>query len=680
MTGPRPADILRHLAVEPMPDADLLRRFATTRDGAAFAELVRRHGPFVLAACRRGVRHHHDADDAFQAVFLVLARRAGAIQRPELLGNWLYRVAVMVARNARRAVARRRAREVQVVDVPEPAVPAPPPQDDFGPVVDEELDGLQAWYRDALILCDLHGVSRADAAAQLGIPLGTLASRLDTGRKKLAARLVRRGVTLSVGAVSVEARAVAVPEGLFKKTCVLAADWAAGGVLPAAVLRLARGGLTMKVVLLGGALAAALATGATLALGGSEPPPPSPPSAQNPPAVVAAATASPQPAPAAEPPVKLGLPRLTRTTNLPLRTVSGVAWSRDGAWLAAVGTDTSNLQDTSAIVLVVVASNDPKATPGKLPLPAQSGLIGFTTDGTAVLAATRETGLVNSEHLLHRVKVSVGDANGAGRPISLVRDGDDPEAVVDGAEQLTPAGPQEVRFLIRAGGRVSVWRAGLKFEGQRPLGGFDGTFSELRLTPDGGRVVALAGKGVVEGYDAATGKRLWATEPAAKLPEVKLAPRGVASGEDRIPSVGLVVGLSQNGRRAVVARGPQTPVLALDLDTGKGLPLPANLGPVVPTGPVAMSGDGTLAALAYTSLVPVDGKAKGGGPKFEAATHAYGPTQLTVWDTATGSVVRTWPRPVAALAFHPSRPVLAVLEAYGGSWTRLGLWDFAAQP
>jgi hypothetical protein len=93
MTGHRPADLLRHLAgAEAASDRDLLGQFAATREGTAFAELVRRHGPVVLAACRRGVGHHHGADDAFQAIFLVLARRAGAIQRPELLGNWLYRV------------------------------------------------------------------------------------------------------------------------------------------------------------------------------------------------------------------------------------------------------------------------------------------------------------------------------------------------------------------------------------------------------------------------------------------------------------------------------------------------------------------------------------------------------------------------------------------------------------
>ncbi len=691
MTGPRPADLLRHLAADEAPDADLLRRFATTRDGAAFAALVRRHGPVVLAACRRGVRHHHDAEDAFQAVFLVLARRAGAVERPEVLGSWLYRVAVRVTAHARRAAARRRVREVQGVDAPEPVAPNPAAPDDLGPVVDEELGALPAWYRDAVILCDLRGLSRADAAAALGVPLGTLASRLDAGRKKLAVRLVRRGVTLSVAAVLVEARAVGVPDSLLTRTCGLVADWTAGAVVPAAVLRFARGGSSMKSVLLGGVLALSLATGVALAVGGSDPPPPpASTSAPNPPVAVAVAQpdAKPRPAAGAEPPVKLGLPRLRRTADLKLRAVSAVTWGRDGSWLAVAGAGPGTnapsydlAPKSGEATLVVLAPADPRVTPGQFPLPAQSELVGFTTDGKTLLAATRETGLISSEYHLHRVKVLFGDPQGGDRPVALLRDGDDPEAVPDGAEQLTPDGPQEVRFLVRAAGRVTVWRADLKFEGLRPLGGFDGAFGALHLTPDGRRVIATAGAGVVAGYDATTGKRLWATEPAERLQEVKVAPRAVAPREEIVPSSGFAVGLSGDGRRAVVARGPLTPVLVLDLDTGKALPLPPGLARVAPAGPVAVSGDGKLAALAYAPLVPLDGKerAKGGDPAFAAATHTFESTRLTVWETATGAVVRAWPGRVAALAFHPTRPVLAVLEPHGNG-TRLGLWDFTQTP
>jgi len=458
-----PAVILRQLTAETAADADLLRRFATTRDGAAFAELVRRHGPVVLAACRRGVRNHHDADDAFQAVFLVLARRAAEVRRPELLGSWLYRVAVGVARNARRAAARRRVREVPVVDVPEPAAPPAATADDLGPVLDEELDALPAWYRDAVVLCDLRGLSRADAAAALGVPPGTLASRLDTARKKLAVRLARRGVTLSAAAVLAESRAVAVADSLLTKTCGLVAAWTAGGAVPAAVLRLARGGSAMRGVLLGGALALTLAAGVALAAGLADPPapPPGPPPPESP---VAAAQPGPNPQPAAEeqpPPAKFGPPRLRRTADLRLRMVFAATWSRDGTWLAVAGAAPGNdpaegaatLRARGADTLVVLAPGDPKAAPGHLPLPIQTELVGFTTDGKTVLAATRETGLISGEHLLHRMSVTLPpqrDPKGDVPPVLLDATGGDPGTVPDGGERLTITGPQDVRFSSAA--------------------------------------------------------------------------------------------------------------------------------------------------------------------------------------------------------------------------------------
>src|SRR5438445_7445442 len=116
MSGVSAAWMLRQLAPPDAAASDraLLQRFATARDQGAFAELVRRHGPLVLTVCRRVAGHPQDAEDAFQAVFLVLARKAVALAQPERLGNWLYGVAVRVSRVARRTAARRRAREVQV--------------------------------------------------------------------------------------------------------------------------------------------------------------------------------------------------------------------------------------------------------------------------------------------------------------------------------------------------------------------------------------------------------------------------------------------------------------------------------------------------------------------------------------------------------------------------------------
>jgi RNA polymerase sigma factor (sigma-70 family) len=214
-----------------LSDGQLLERFLATRDEAAFAALVRRHGPMVLGVCRRVLRHHHDAEDAFQAAFLVLARKAPAVRR-ESLANWLYTVAYHAALQARAAGARRRARERQVDEVPHPEV-LPAEVQDWRPLLDRELHGLPEKYRAALVLCDLEGKTRKEAARQLRLPEGTLASRLATARRLLAKRLARRGVSLSGGALAVmltEAAPAAVPAPLVSSTVKAAVLVAAGQV------------------------------------------------------------------------------------------------------------------------------------------------------------------------------------------------------------------------------------------------------------------------------------------------------------------------------------------------------------------------------------------------------------------------------------------------------------------
>src|SRR5438874_1736191 len=150
-----------------LPDGQLLAQFVATRDEAAFAALVRRHGPMVLGACRRLVRHAQDAEDCFQAAFLVLAQRAGAVRGGSLAG-WLYGVAYRVALRCRRGAARRQSRERQVEEMPQPEVPAPEPQD-WRPLLDQELMALPEKYRAAVVLCDLEGKARKEAARLLGV-------------------------------------------------------------------------------------------------------------------------------------------------------------------------------------------------------------------------------------------------------------------------------------------------------------------------------------------------------------------------------------------------------------------------------------------------------------------------------------------------------------------------------
>lgn len=193
--------VAERLAPDPAPDGELLARFLATRDEAAFASLVRRHASLVFGTCRRVLGNAADADDAFQAAFVVLARRAGGIDPARPLGPWLYGVAHRVALRARTMIGRRRRRETLAAAVPEVAHHAPA-VDDAAAVLDEEIGKLPAAARDALILCELQGLSRREAAARLGVAEGTLSSRLAAARKSLAVRLQSRGVVLGVALAS----------------------------------------------------------------------------------------------------------------------------------------------------------------------------------------------------------------------------------------------------------------------------------------------------------------------------------------------------------------------------------------------------------------------------------------------------------------------------------------------
>ncbi|WP_337176000.1 sigma-70 family RNA polymerase sigma factor [Paludisphaera sp.] len=183
-------------------DSELLRRFATGEGlerEDAFAVLARRHGPMVLSTCRRMLGGDRaTADDAFQAVFLVLARKAGSLRRPDDLRPWLYGVAVKAGKEARRRAARIHAREGGTLDdLPAPGADAD--LFDLRAAIDEELERLPTRYREPILLCELEGASRRDAAERLGLAEGTLSSRLARGRSLLRERLARRG--LAVGAL-----------------------------------------------------------------------------------------------------------------------------------------------------------------------------------------------------------------------------------------------------------------------------------------------------------------------------------------------------------------------------------------------------------------------------------------------------------------------------------------------
>ena len=185
-----------------LPDGQLLGRYITNRDELAFEMLVRRHGPMVLGVCRRLLLNPEDAEDAFQATFLVLARKAAKVLPRGRVGPWLHGVAYHAAQKARAIATRRNAREKQVRTLPEPASFAEGLWSDLAPLLDRELTRLPEKYRLPIVLCDLEGKTRAEAARQLGWPEGTVAGRLARGRALLAKRLTRLGLPLSAGVLT----------------------------------------------------------------------------------------------------------------------------------------------------------------------------------------------------------------------------------------------------------------------------------------------------------------------------------------------------------------------------------------------------------------------------------------------------------------------------------------------
>ncbi len=274
-------------AGEGQTDGDLLRAFTLRNDQAAFAALVKRHGPLVLAVCRRVLHHLQEAEDAFQATFLVLARKATTIRQTESLAGWLHGVAYRMASNARKAAARRRRHEERA----EPKQPGTPAWEaawrEVQLILDQEIQRLPAKYREPFVLCCLENASGAEAAQRLGLKEGTVWSRLGQARARLRGRLARRGIALAAvlgaGALAREANGAAVPPPLEQAIIGTAREFAAkkavAGLVSKKVLALAEGGVKamsavrLKIVLalvLAGGLAAA---GAGVGLQGESPAP-----------------------------------------------------------------------------------------------------------------------------------------------------------------------------------------------------------------------------------------------------------------------------------------------------------------------------------------------------------------------------------------------------------------------
>jgi RNA polymerase sigma factor (sigma-70 family) len=239
-------------AVGMLSDGQLLDRFLERRDASAFEAIVERYGPLVWGVCRRILRDHHDAEDAFQATFLVLARKAASVMPREKLGNWLYGVAFQTAMKARATRAKRRVRERPACEMTEPEPVPDEHADELLSRLDREVARLPEKYRLPIILCELEGKTHRQAAEQLGWPVGTVSGRLSRARALLASRLSRRDTPLTVGALGVvlanDVARAGMPPELVRSTAQAASLSTAGKAVTAGVVSAEVAALTGEVL------------------------------------------------------------------------------------------------------------------------------------------------------------------------------------------------------------------------------------------------------------------------------------------------------------------------------------------------------------------------------------------------------------------------------------------------
>lgn len=679
------AALLRRVAAE-TSDRELLARFGAARDGDAFAELVRRYGPAVFGVCMRVTRQRQDAEDAFQAVFVILARRADAIQKPELLGNWLYGVAVRVARKARRSAGRRRVRETTVAVMPEPAVDPLSPSD-HGSVIDEELSALPEWYRDAVLLCDLYGHSRTEAATRLGIPEGTLSSRLAAGRKKLAERLARRGVTLAALV------AVAVPAELANAAVASALHTVTGIPIETGIESLTHEGGRAMTKFLGWAGAAVvtlgLGLGAVLALPQPQPAPQSKqPAAPNDPAA--------DDKPANEPPQKPAgtKAKLLRTIDISSRTVNPPFWSPDGV---LIGVHLASRDNPILFFDAKTGIGVQSSWSGKFLGFGSSGeeavsyfVKGGGINGMTKLLVTDITGrrIANPADPFQfgeRVTVATDLERGDGRPTAVILGGK--AVLVERVDMKTvPNQRGTFNFGGPQGGNNAFGGRGGPFNQQQTVDRYryrviDTATGEAGpdiitvpggsihvpylVTPRGDRMIAASQgeKGVnVECFKLPSGERVWLTT-IPSTPDANRSPyRLFLSGDGATLAVNHI---QQPQPPDPDAGGPvngsarRTFVTLLRMSDGKPGPEMPDFG----RGEFAdlnLSHDGRLLAAAIE-----DTRDK---------------RMVQVWDLSTNKLLKSW-NGSGTLAFSPKSYVLAILESVGespqSSQAILGLWDLS---
>jgi RNA polymerase sigma factor (sigma-70 family) len=700
--------VLRHIhqlvgsaaGAEPT-DRELLDRFRAQGEEAAFAALVRRHGRLVAGVCRHVLRHEQDAEDAVQATFLVLARRAGGVRKPEALAAWLHGVAYRVALTAKRAAARRRTRERQAMKKPEPASPPAAALRELQTILDEEIQRLPEGQRAPFVLCFLEGRSRAEAARELGWKEGTVSSRLARARRALRGRLARRGVSLAAalgaGALAENARAAALPVGVLVWTALRAAAGSPSGAAARAVALADRVLKAMAAArpATGAALAALVMALAGLAAGAAAlllPPRPdkqpseraetTPPGWQAP---AGRSRAARRTSDRHGDPLPPGA--LARLGTIRLRhggAITCFAFGPTGKRLATGG------QDRTVAVWDTAGGREVARFTGH-----RTGVeaVAFSADGRLLASGGGGPYNKGSERQMirlwdlrtHKQLFGFGRPGSSVRSLAFSRDakrlasaGDDHridlwEVATGRLLQTLPAVGHPIRLVLSPDGRraaaayadrtVTVWdlAAGRQTTCLKRL---DNPVTALAFAPDGNLLTVAGADGGVRVWDAATG--------VGRGGRLNVG-RGVGS-----------VAFVQGGRR-LAAWGDATPPRLWDLASGRpvgALPQRAALAAFAPNGTRAALGDG---GEALTLWIPATGKRVADLPAHGAGVSAValcGRKTLLTYSVAERSV-RRWDLGSAA---HRGRlPVGAagervhcvavspdgrVLVAAGETWSR----------